>query len=72
MSPQTAWLMTSMMQDVIQRGTGKKARVLNRTDLAGKTGTTNDQKDAWFSGFNRSLVAVAWVGFDKLEPLGRQ
>ena len=72
MSPQTAWLMTSMMQDVIQRGTGKKARVLNRTDLAGKTGTTNDQKDAWFSGFNRSLVAVVWVGFDKLEPLGRQ
>ncbi len=68
---QDVWLMTSMMQDVIQRGTGKKARVLNRSDLAGKTGTTNDQKDAWFSGFNRSLVAVAWVGFDKLEPLGR-
>jgi penicillin-binding protein 1A len=68
---QDVWLMTSMMQDVIKRGTGKKARVLNRSDLAGKTGTTNDQKDAWFSGFNRSLVAVAWVGFDKLEPLGR-
>ena len=68
---QDVWLMTSMMQDVIQRGTGKKARVLKRSDLAGKTGTTNDQKDAWFSGFNRSLVAVAWVGFDKLEPLGR-
>jgi penicillin-binding protein 1A len=72
MSPQTVWLMTSMMQDVIQRGTGKGARVLNRTDLAGKTGTTNDQKDAWFSGFNRSLVTVTWVGFDKLEPLGRK
>jgi len=71
MSAQTVWLMTSMMQDVIQRGTGKGARVLNRTDLAGKTGTTNDQKDAWFSGFNRSLVTVSWVGFDKLEPLGR-
>ena len=68
---QDVWLMTSMMQDVIKRGTGKKARVLKRSDLAGKTGTTNDQKDAWFSGFNRSLVAVAWVGFDKLEPLGR-
>jgi len=71
MSAQTVWLMTSMMQDVIQRGTGKNARVLNRKDLAGKTGTTNDQKDAWFSGFNRSLVTVSWVGFDKLEPLGR-
>lgn len=69
--PQNVWLMTSMMQDVIQRGTGKKARVLGRSDLAGKTGTTNDQMDAWFSGFNRSLVATAWVGFDKLEPLGR-
>jgi penicillin-binding protein 1A len=68
---QDVWLMTSMMQDVIKRGTGKKARVLKRSDLAGKTGTTNDQKDAWFSGFNRLLVAVAWVGFDKLEPLGR-
>jgi penicillin-binding protein 1A len=70
-TPQNAWLMTSMMQDVIQRGTGSKARVLGRTDLAGKTGTTNDQKDAWFSGFNRTLVATAWVGFDRLEPLGR-
>ena len=72
MSPQTVWLMTSMMQDVIQRGTGKQARVLKRTDIAGKTGTTNDQKDAWFCGFNHSQVAIAWVGFDKLAPLGRQ
>ncbi|MCG6899377.1 MAG: penicillin-binding protein 1A [Gammaproteobacteria bacterium] len=71
LTPQNVWLMTSMMQDVIQRGTGRKARVLGRTDLAGKTGTTNDQKDGWFSGFNQSLVATAWVGFDKLEPLGR-
>ncbi|MEN8204671.1 MAG: penicillin-binding protein 1A [Pseudomonadota bacterium] len=69
--PQNVWQMTSMMQDVIKRGTGRKARVLGRTDLAGKTGTTNDQKDGWFSGFNQSLVATAWVGFDKLEPLGR-
>jgi penicillin-binding protein 1A len=60
-----------MMQDVIQRGTGRKARVLGRTALAGQTGTTNDQKDGWFSGFNQSLVATVWVGFDKLEPLGR-
>ena len=71
LSPQNVWLMTSMMRDVIQRGTGRKARVLGRTDLAGKTGTTNDQKDAWFSGFNHELVTVTWVGFDKLEPLGR-
>jgi len=70
-SPRNVWLMTSMMRDVIQRGTGRKARVLGRTDLAGKTGTTNDQKDAWFSGFNHALVTTAWVGFDKLEPLGR-
>lgn len=71
LTPQNVWLMTSMMRDVIQRGTGRKARVLGRTDLAGKTGTTNDQKDAWFSGFNHALVTIAWVGFDKLEPLGR-
>jgi penicillin-binding protein 1A len=71
LSPQNVWLMTSMMRDVIQRGTGTKARVLGRADLAGKTGTTNDQMDGWFSGFNHALVATAWVGFDKLEPLGR-
>ncbi len=70
-TPQNAWLMNSMLQDVIQRGTGQRARSLGRTDLGGKTGTTNDQKDAWFCGYNPSLVAVAWVGFDKLEPLGR-
>ena len=72
LTPQNVWLMTSMMRDVIQRGTGRKARVLGRTDLAGKTGTTNDQKDAWFSGFNHALATTAWVGFDKLEPLGRR
>ncbi len=70
-TPQNAWLMDSMLQDVIQRGTGQRARSLGRSDLGGKTGTTNDQKDAWFCGYNPSLVAVAWVGFDKLEPLGR-
>jgi penicillin-binding protein 1A len=63
--------MTSMMRDVIQRGTGTRARSLGRSDLAGKTGTTNDQMDGWFSGFNHAVVATAWVGFDKLEPLGR-
>jgi penicillin-binding protein 1A len=63
--------MTSMMRDVIQRGTGQRARVLGRPDLAGKTGTTNDQMDGWFSGFNHALVATGWVGFDRLQPLGR-
>jgi penicillin-binding protein 1A len=71
LSPQNVWLMTSMMRDVIQRGTGTRARVLGRSDLAGKTGTTNDQMDGWFSGFNHAVVTTAWVGFDKLEPLGR-
>jgi len=49
--------MTSIMQDVIRIGTGQKAKELKRNDIAGKTGTTNDQKDAWFSGFNPDLVA---------------
>jgi penicillin-binding protein 1A len=64
--------MNSMLQDVIKRGTGKRAVSLGRSDLAGKTGTTNDQMDAWFCGYNPTLVATAWVGFDKLEPLGRR
>lgn len=70
-SPQNHYLMNSMMRDVITRGTGIKARSLGRRDLAGKTGTTNDQRDAWFDGFNRSLVAITWVGFDSAKPLGR-
>jgi penicillin-binding protein 1A len=65
-----AYLMNSMMQDVIRRGTGVRAMQLGRHDLAGKTGTTNDQRDAWFNGFNQELVAVAWVGFDQIKPLG--
>ena len=67
-----AWLMYSLMRDVIRRGTGRKALVLERGDLAGKTGTTNDQYDAWFSGFNPGIVATAWVGFDEFRPLGRR
>ena len=70
-SAQNHYLMISMMQDVIRRGTATKARSLGRDDLAGKTGTTNEQKDAWFNGFNRSHVAVSWVGFDSAKPLGR-
>lgn len=68
--PQTAYLVNSMMTDVIRRGTGRKALSLGRNDLAGKTGTTNDQRDAWFVGFNADLVAVTWVGFDEPKPLG--
>ncbi len=70
-SPGNHYLMNSMMQDVIKRGTGRKARVLGRNDLAGKTGTTNDQRDAWFNGFHPDLVAIVWVGFDSSKPLGR-
>ncbi|MET0083116.1 MAG: penicillin-binding protein 1A [Sedimenticola sp.] len=70
-SPENHYLMNSMMRDVITSGTARKARALGRKDLAGKTGTTNEQRDAWFNGFNRSLVAIAWVGFDSSQPLGR-
>jgi penicillin-binding protein 1A len=69
-TPQNAWLMTSMMQDVIRRGTGQKARALGRSDLAGKTGTTNEQRDAWFCGYTPAVVASAWIGFDEVAPLG--
>ena len=69
-SPQNIWIVQSIMRDVIQYGTGRKAKSLKRDDIAGKTGTTNDQRDAWFSGFNSSLVGVSWVGFDQFEPLG--
>ena len=64
------YLMTSMMQDVVRRGTGRRAMSLGRKDLAGKTGTTNDQRDAWFCGFNAKLVTTVWVGFDRVQPLG--
>ncbi|MCP5149963.1 MAG: penicillin-binding protein 1A [Ectothiorhodospiraceae bacterium] len=69
---ENAWIMTSMMKDVVRRGTATRARKLGRDDIAGKTGTTNDQHDAWFSGFSPHLVATAWVGFDQLAPLGRR
>ncbi|HEU4619072.1 MAG TPA: penicillin-binding protein 1A [Gammaproteobacteria bacterium] len=70
-TPQNAYLMTDMMQDVVRRGTGAAAyRELHRDDLAGKTGTTNDLRDAWFTGFNADVVASGWVGFDEERPLG--
>lgn len=67
---QNAYLIRSMMMDVIRRGTGKKAMELGRNDLAGKTGTTNEQRDAWFSGYNNEIVTSVWVGFDNHDPLG--
>jgi len=70
LSAQTTFLMQSMMRDVIRFGTGRRALSLGRKDLAGKTGTTNDQRDAWFSGFNKDVVTITWVGFDNPRPLG--
>ena len=69
-SEQNAWLMTDMMADVIRRGTGVRAQQLGRTDLAGKTGTTNQSKDTWFNGFTQNLVGTVWVGFDQERSLG--
>jgi penicillin-binding protein 1A len=68
--PQVAYLLADMMVDVIRHGTGVGARVLNRDDIAGKTGTTNEQHDAWFNGFNGSLVTTVWTGFDQDRSLG--
>lgn len=65
-----AFIMQSMLRDVVKRGTGRRALVLKRNDLAGKTGTTNDAADTWFNGFNSSLVASVWVGFSGQDPLG--
>jgi penicillin-binding protein 1A len=70
-TPQNAFLIQDMMRDVIRRGTGVRAwRALGRTDLSGKTGTSNDRRDAWFGGFNADLAAVVWVGYDDDLPLG--
>ena len=69
-SPQNAYLVQDMMRDVIQRGTGRRAMQLGRSDLSGKTGTSNDRRDAWFGGFNGDLAAIVWVGYDDDLPLG--
>lgn len=69
-SEANAWIITDLMREVIRSGTGQRARALGRGDIVGKTGTTNDGRDAWFSGFNADLVATAWVGFDQERPLG--
>jgi len=65
-----AFLMTSIMQDVTRIGTAAKARELGRSDLAGKTGTTNNHFDTWFAGFNPNKVAIVWMGYDKPQSLG--
>jgi penicillin-binding protein 1A len=65
-----AFLMTTLMRDVVRYGTAARANALGRSDIAGKTGTTNDHIDAWFCGFNGRLVAVSWIGFDNPANLG--
>ncbi len=72
LTPQNSWLITSLLQDVIKRGTGRRALELGRGDIGGKTGTTNDQLDAWFSGFNADVVTTCWVGFDQPRSLGNR
>lgn len=67
---QNAFLMQDMMRDVIRRGTGRRAMAIGRRDLSGKTGTSNDFRDAWFGGFNADLATVVWVGYDDDLPLG--
>ncbi len=68
--PRNAYIMNSLLQSVAQRGTGAKSNVLKRADLGGKTGTTNDSRDAWFAGYQHTLTAVAWIGYDNPRSLG--
>lgn len=69
LSEQTAFLMSSAMHDVIEHGTAQSAKSIGRNDLAGKTGTTQNQVDAWFAGYNKNLVAISWMGFDLPQSL---
>ena len=70
LEPRVHFIIDSILKDVIRKGTGRRARSLERTDIAGKTGTTNGPKDAWFSGYSPHMVATAWVGFDDNSLLG--
>ena len=72
LEPRVAYIIDSMMRDVVQKGTGRKARSLGRNDLAGKTGTTNGPTDAWFSGYGGGVVTTTWLGFDKNSVLGNR
>ena len=67
----TAYQVASMLRDVVQRGTGVRAKALGREDVGGKTGSTNEHRDAWFSGFGADVVTTVWVGRDDFKPLGR-
>ena len=69
-SPQNSYLISDMLRDVVTRGSATRALALQRRDLAGKTGTTNEGRDTWFVGFNANLIGAAWVGFDQFRPLG--
>lgn len=69
--PRNAYIMYKMMQDVVRFGTATRAKALGRSDVAGKTGTTNDNKDAWFVGFNPEVVTAVYIGFDKPRSMGR-
>ena len=69
-SPQTSYIMTSLLKSVVEEGTGRKVKALHRP-CAGKTGTTNDVRDAWFIGFTPHIIAGTWVGFDDEKPLGK-
>jgi penicillin-binding protein 1A len=71
MSEKSSKQMANILRDVILHGTARSALRLGRSDIAGKTGTTNDAKDAWFAGFNPKMVAISWVGFDQPSSLGR-
>lgn len=68
----SVYILHSMMRDVIRLGTGRRAQALGRSDISGKTGTTNEQRDTWFSGFNHDVATTVWVGFDRPQPLGRR
>ena len=72
MDARVVFIIDSILQDVIKRGTGRRALALKRNDIAGKTGTTNGPMDVWFSGYNQAVVTTVWVGFDKYTPLGRK
>ncbi|BCQ61006.1 hypothetical protein PBOI14_27560 [Pseudomonas sp. Boi14] len=68
----TTYLLTSLLQDVVKRGTGRAAAAMQRPDIAGKTGTTNEAKDSWFTGYNGHYVTSVWAGFDQPQSLGRR
>lgn len=72
MDERVNFIITSILKDVITRGTGRRALALERGDIAGKTGTTNGPMDAWFSGYSPDVVTTTWVGFDNYTPLGRR